>query len=317
MAPSSSTTTIRQMTTTVFLLLLLVPATQNARSIVPRTDRELLDFSLNLEYLEAEFFLHGSMGRGLDHIQPNLAGGGPPPIGARIANLSPLIRPIIMQFAYQEVGHIRAIKSTVPGFSRPLLDLSVKSFAKVINKAFGRPLFPPFNPYANDINYMIASYIIPYVGLTGYVGANPLLKSNITRKLVAGLLGVESGQDAVIRTLLYERAALRVLPYGITVARFTDKISKLRNKLGHAGVKDEGLIVPAYYLLGRGIITGNVLAGNTNSLAFSRTPKEILRIVYGSGKEHVPGGFFPKGGNGTIAKGYLRKRKLDNWPSHV
>ncbi|KAL7619255.1 hypothetical protein Lser_V15G01620 [Lactuca serriola] len=316
MAPPPSAT-IGQMITSVFLLLLLLaPVTQNAKSMLPRTDRELLEFSLNLEYLEAEFFLHGSMGRGLDHIQPGLAGGGPRPIGARIANLSPLVRNIIMQFAYQEVGHIRAIKSTVPGFSRPLLDLSVKSFAKVINKAFGRHLFPPFNPYANDLNYVLASYIIPYVGLTGYVGANPILKSNTSRKLVAGLLGVESGQDAVIRTLLYERATLIVVPYGITVAEFTHKISKLRNKLGRAGLKDEGLVVPTY-LLGRGVLTGNVLAGNTNSLAFGRTPKEILRIVYGSGKEQVPGGFFPKGGNGLIAKSYLKKKKLDDLPSLV
>lgn len=135
-------------------------------------------------------------------------------------------------------------------------------------------------------------------------------------QLVAGLLGVESGQDAVIRTLLYERATLIVVPYGITVAEFTHKISKLRNKLGRAGLKDEGLVVPTY-LLGRGVLTGNVLAGNTNSLAFGRTPKEILRIVYGSGKEQVPGGFFPKGGNGLIAKSYLKKKKLDDLPSLV
>ena len=106
--PPSSATTTSQMITTLLLLLLLAPATHGARSMLPRTDRDLLEFSLNLEYLEAEFFLHGSMGRGLDHIQPALAGGGPRPIGASIANLSPMVRNIIMQFAYQEVGHIRS-----------------------------------------------------------------------------------------------------------------------------------------------------------------------------------------------------------------
>ena len=77
----------------------------------------------------------------------------------------------------------RAIKSTVRGFPRPLLDLSTASFAKVMNSAFGRPLVPPFDPYANSINYLLASYVIPYVGLTGYVGANPLLQ-NATSKRV-------------------------------------------------------------------------------------------------------------------------------------
>lgn len=123
-------------------------------------------------------------------------------------------------------------------------------------------------------------------------------------QLVAGLLGVEAGQDAVIRALLYERALVKVLPYGFTVAEFTDKISDLRNKLGKAGLKDEGLIVPPA-LGAEGKISGNVLAGDEFSLSYGRTPEEILRIVYATGKENKPGGFYPKGAGGKIAKSYL------------
>lgn len=123
-------------------------------------------------------------------------------------------------------------------------------------------------------------------------------------QLVAGLLGVESGQDAVIRTMLYARAAHIVYPYGVTVAAFTDKISDLRNKLGKAGVKDEGLVVPKA-MGAEGQVIGNVLVGNELSLSYDRTPEEILRIVYGSGNESVPGGFYPKGADGEIAKSYL------------
>lgn len=120
-------------------------------------------------------------------------------------------------------------------------------------------------------------------------------------------MGVESGQDAVLRALLYQRAYTKVLPYGFTVAEFTNKISNLRNKLGKKGQKDEGLIVqPVQGAEGR--ISGNVLAGDQESLSFDRTPEEILRIVYGSGKENQPGGFYPKGGDGKIAKSHLAKR---------
>lgn len=123
-------------------------------------------------------------------------------------------------------------------------------------------------------------------------------------QLVAGLLGVESGQDAVIRALLYQRATLKVHPYGYTVAEFTDKISSLRNKLGRGGIKDEGLIVqPAAGAEGR--TAGNVLAGDQNSLAYDRTPEEILRIVYATGQETQSGGFYPNGASGKIAKSYL------------
>ena len=69
------------------------------------------------------------------------------------------------------------------GFPRPLLDLSTSSFAKIMDSAFGHPLHPPFDPYKNDINFLIASYVIPYVGLTGYVGANPLLRNATSKKV--------------------------------------------------------------------------------------------------------------------------------------
>lgn len=274
-------------------------------SSLPKSDIDLVEFPLNLEYFEAEFFLWGALGYGLDVVDPSLTMGGPSPIGPKLAKLSPLIRDVIAQFAYQEVGHLRAIKSTVKGFPRPLLNLTAESFATVMNSAFGRPLMPPFDPYANEINYLLASYVIPYVGLTGYVGANAKLRSARAKRLVAGLLGVESGQDAVLRTLLYERSLRKVKPYGVTVAEFTDRISILRNKLGGEGLKDEGLVVRKAFGA-EGLIRGNVLAGNKYSIAYERTPEEILRIVYGGGSESTPGGFYPKGADGSIAKSHLK-----------
>ena len=78
-----------------------------ASAAAPESDVDLLEFPLNLEYLEAEFFLFGSLGYGLDVVAPNLTEGGPPPIGARLARLENLIRDIILQFGLQEVGHLR------------------------------------------------------------------------------------------------------------------------------------------------------------------------------------------------------------------
>ncbi|KAI4338567.1 hypothetical protein MLD38_023611 [Melastoma candidum] len=275
---------------------------------VPEGDVDLLEFPLNLEYLEAEFFLHGATGFGLDWFAPDLTMGGPPPHGARLAFLDPFTRDIVMQFALQEVGHLRAIQSTVRGFPRPFLNLSAEAFSTIMNNALGRVLFPPFDPYANSINYLLASYVIPYVGLTGYVGANPKLRGAYSKRLVAGLLGVESGQDAVIRMLLYERGALPVVPYKVTVAEFTDRISNLRDRLGHGlGTKDEGLLVPRREGA-EGRIPGNVLAGDKDSLAYDRTPEEILRIVYGTSSEANPGGFYPRGANGRIARSHLARK---------
>ncbi|GKB50565.1 hypothetical protein Tco_0901318 [Tanacetum coccineum] len=102
-------------TATLFFLLFLASlATSNGQSNeLPISDEILVEFPLNLEYLEAEFYLFAALGKGLDSIQPNLTGGGPPPVGVRRANLSPLIRDIIAQFGFQEVGHVRFILTTL------------------------------------------------------------------------------------------------------------------------------------------------------------------------------------------------------------
>ncbi|KAI3695823.1 hypothetical protein L1987_78825 [Smallanthus sonchifolius] len=291
---------------TRFLIFLLISTVVNSTFNLPKSDINLLEFSLNLEFLEAEYFLFGSMGKGLDTIEPDLADGGPPPIGAQRANLSLLIKDIITQFGYQEIGHI-----------------SADSFATIMNDAFEIPLSPPFDPYAN-------ASIILFHATSSLTSASPVTSEQIQNsvalfqesrykkkvnnssisywfdQLVAGLLGVEAGQDAVIRSLLYERANEKVVPYETTVVESTQKISQLRDKLGNSGLKDEGLKVPIE-LGAEKKIQGNVLAGDEDSLAYGRTPKEIPRIVYGTGDEHAPGGFYPNGANGVIAKRYYKR----------
>ncbi|KAE9601518.1 hypothetical protein Lal_00040575 [Lupinus albus] len=264
----------------------------------PKSDVDLIEFFLNLEYLEAEFFLFGATGHGLDSFAPELAQGGPSPIGAKMANLDPLTKNVIYQFALQKIGHLRAVKRTVKGFPRPLLNISMEAFAQIMHNSAGELLDPPFNPYANFINYLFASYLIPYLSLTGYMGASPQLQNATSKKLVAGLLGAESGQAGVIQSMVDTRPRVLALPYNITVEEFENLISKQRNELGRKCLKDEGLEAP--------IFARKVYAYDKYIIPCPTTPKEILRIVYGGGDEHVPGGFFPKGAHGSIAKSYLK-----------
>ncbi|GFY90559.1 hypothetical protein Acr_07g0007560 [Actinidia rufa] len=265
---------------------------------VAEEDKDMMQFAENLEYLEAEFFLTGALGFGLDIAAPQLVMGGPPPVGARKANLDLVTQNIIKEFGYQEVGHLSFL------IARPLLNLSTQNFAKLFDGAFERELVPPFDPYRDSLSYMLGSYVIPYMGLVGYVGTNPRIIGYKTKQLLAGLLGVEAGQDAVIRTYLYERADELVKPYNYTVAEFTVRISELRNKLAMCGIKDEGIVVqPQSGAENRTV--SNVLSADSNSLSYERIPAEILRVLYDTGKENIPGGFFPQGANGNIAKGFL------------
>ena len=117
----------------------------------------------------------------------------------------------------------------MPGFPRPLLNFSAEIFSNTVDAAFLTKLNTLFDPYANSLNSLLASYLIPYVGLIGYVGTNPQLQSATAKQLVSGPFGVESGQDAVIRGLLYEGFSEKVKSYPYTVAVFTDKLSTLRS----------------------------------------------------------------------------------------
>ncbi|OAE30150.1 hypothetical protein AXG93_4295s1040 [Marchantia polymorpha subsp. ruderalis] len=303
------------------LILLLWSVPLHAAGGFTKHDKDLVAFALNLEYLEAEFFLHGALGYGLDKKAPYLAAGGPPPLGAEKAKLDPLVYDLVGQMGLQEVGHIRAIKESIGhvAFPRPRLDISKKTWAKTMDHAFNKTLSPPFDAYANSINYMLASYAIPYVGLTGYTGAAPLLIGSGAKSLVARLLGVESGQDAIIRTWLYERKSEKVKPYDFTVAEATVEISKLRNHLDHHGlmvvkgkklpfeVDDEGLVVPKE-LGAEKETSGNVLSADKNSISYQRTPEQILSVVYSSGNPKVSGGFYPDGARGEIAERYHKYR---------
>ena len=76
-----------------------------ASAAAPESDVDLLEFPLNLEYLEAEFFLFGSLGHGLDVVAPNLIEGGPPPIGVRLARLGSLVRNIIFTYAFLALSY--------------------------------------------------------------------------------------------------------------------------------------------------------------------------------------------------------------------
>ncbi|KAK9146927.1 hypothetical protein Sjap_006830 [Stephania japonica] len=241
------------------------------------SDIDPLQFALNIEHLEADFFLIGAIGKGLEDFAPELVMGGPPPVGAIKANLDDLTKDIILEFGYEEIGHLRAIKTTVGGFPRPLMDLSPQNFAKLFDEAFGFSLNPPFNPYTSSVNYMLASYIIPYMAIVGY----------------------SRGASASIR---------------LPVAEFTTRLSELRNRLANCGIKDKGIIVPPE-LGAENQTSVNMLSADYNSLSYARTPAEILRVFHGTGDEHIPGGFCPNGANG--ANGEIAKSYLSEKPSHL
>ena len=90
-----------------------------------------------------------------------------------------------------------------------------------------------FDPFANEVNFLIGAFVFEDVGVTAYHGAAPSI-TTITSKdylaAAAGNFAVEAYHAGIIRTLLFELG-----PYTQDAA---NKISNLRNSLS-----DEGSVI--------------------------------------------------------------------------
>lgn len=93
------------------LAVFLLASTAEGTADFTIQDKDTLAVALNLEYFEAEFFLFGAYGLGLDHFAAHLADNGAAPKGGEKADLDPIVRELVEQFGLQEVGHIRHVTS--------------------------------------------------------------------------------------------------------------------------------------------------------------------------------------------------------------
>ena len=100
-----------------------------------------------------------------------------------------------------------------------------------------------------------------------------------------------------------------VRPYDYTVAEFTNRISYLKNRLAKRDIKDEGISVPVQLGVENRMTSNSVLFVDYDSLSYSKTPKEILRVLYTTRDERVPDGFYPLGTNGAIASRRCTRKK--------
>lgn len=257
-------------------------------------DPAILNFALNLEYLEAAFYL-AAVGR-IDEI--NTVGGDAAitlPDGfdgtTSIAFDTPEIESYANEIAQDELNHVLFLRTALgdAASARPALDLS-NSFAGAAEAAGILPAGSgaAFNPFANELFFLHGAFIFEDVGVTAYNGAAPAVTDAATLAPAAGILAVEAYHAGQIRTLLYAARDTVAIPGGDglteqTVQEVVQKISDLRASVG--GGSDQGIVVDG---------AANINPTDENSVAFARTPTQILNIVY-LGDAGAPGGFYPSG----------------------
>ena len=265
-------------------------------------DIAILEFALNLEYLEAEFYLRAVTGNGLP---VNLIGPSPGPVtgGGPVPFASSLVQAYAKEIADDEMKHVAFLRAAVTALSgsvigRPALDLST-SFTTLASIA---GLGSTFNAYADDTSFLLAAYVFEDVGVTAYHGAASLITNKAILDKAAGILGTEAYHAGLVRTVLFAQGA----------ADQTQAISNVRATLdGTAGtqnIDDRGVGTttnPSISLVSNSL-NGSLAGGfpspqppGDNAIAYERTTRQVLNIVYGA-QNATHGLFFPNGLNGII-----------------
>lgn len=250
------------------------------------SDAAVLNFALNLEYLEAEFYLRAVFGTGLDVGQ--IGGSGPVGRvtgGRKVEFSTPLAQQYAEEIANDERGHVRFLRTALgeAKVSRPRIDLR-RSFATAAAAAgLVRP-GAPFDVFANEDNFLLGAFLFEDVGVTAYKAAAPLLANRALLEAVAGILAAEAYHAGLVRTVL--------LGKGLEVP--AGAISDARAGLDGAGGLDQGIVDAQ----GR----ANIVPTDADGIPFSRSAGQVLNIAYLNAEAVSAGGFFPAGVHGEITR---------------
>jgi hypothetical protein len=268
----------------------------NANAQAGPTDPEILNFALNLEYLEASFYAYAVTGAGLPASLMSGAGTPGTVIPGQKVDFTgdPLAGAYAAEIARDELEHVTFLRTALgsAAVAMPALDVGGTSpsgaFSVAAQAAGVIAAGQVFNPYANPTNFLIGAFIFEDVGVTAYKGAAPLITNKTYLEAAAGILAAEAYHAGLIRTVLFARGMTAPSIY-TTV----QQISDARDSLDNSTDEDQGIT-------GATAGSSNIVPLDANGLAFSRSYDDVLNIVYLNKGAVTQGGFFPAGVNGTL-----------------
>lgn len=267
------------------------------------TDADILNFALNLEYLEAEFYLYATTGSGLPaNLRTGAGTQGTVTPGAQVTFTDRVVGQYAREIAADELAHVRFLRRELgsAAVAEPAVDVGFGPTSAFSNAARAAGLIgagAAFNPYANDETFLLGAFIFEDVGVTAYKGAAPLLTSKIYLEAAAGILAAEAYHAGLVRTILYRKGLSTPAPT-LDLIGATEAISKLRDDADNSVDTDQGIRGTGTGITG----TSNIVPTDANGIAYSRTAGDVLNIVYLTPTQATSGGFFPSGvNNGNAA----------------
>jgi hypothetical protein len=248
------------------------------------TDAAILNFALNLEYLEAEYYNFAVTGQSITAQNVGISGSGSQgDVTIKASSMVPFQTTAIQQYAreiaYDERNHVAFLRGAIAAAggkpaARPAIDL-LHSF-DTLARAAG--LGGKFDPFASEENFLIGAFIFEDVGVTAYHGAAGAISNKAYLSAAAGIMAVEAYHASEVRTLLYQM--------GTKTRSAAASISSLRDKLAGSSA-DQSIVVESQ---------ANIVPSDSNGIAFSRSPRQIASIVFGAAGANK-GLFFPDGLN--------------------
>ncbi|WP_394664236.1 ferritin-like domain-containing protein [uncultured Sphingomonas sp.] len=265
------------------------------------TDTDILNFALNLEYLEAQFYAYAANGTGLPANQLTGTGTqGAVTGGQQVAfGDDRIVQAYAREIAADEAAHVAFLRTALgsAAVAQPAINISGDANGPFTAAALAAGVITSgtFNPYSSPNAFLLGAYIFEDVGVTAYKGASPLISSKTFLQAAAGILAVEAYHAAIVRTTLYGRGYDPTNPQSGLIDA-AGKISALRDSVDGSTKLDEGIAQTTV----NGQLVSNIVPLDTSGIAFSRTPGQVLNIVYLNKAAATLGGFFPNGVNGTL-----------------
>ncbi len=228
---------------------------------------DVVQFALNLEYLEAEFYSVATTGKTLAERGYNYGGAPTTTMYGKVnfANSAILTGQVAADIADDELNHVLLLRSALSGLNitpvdKPAINLDALA-------SLGASL-------KNEMTFLVLARIFEDIGVTAYSGGSTYL-SGAVLQIAARILAVEGQHAGDIR--------LQIARLGIATS------------INGGGLDGADVLPPPS---GKDYFS----TSTSNGLCAVRTPGEVLYLAYGVpfGGALSGGGFFPNGTNGTI-----------------
>ncbi len=222
---------------------------------------DVLNFALNLEYLEASFYLYATTGNGLSATDMGTGTGlGTVMGGAMVTDFTPTVKAIAQQIASDEQTHVEILLKALGSAAVPMPNINLAALGTVNNMKL----------------FLLVARAFEDTGVSAYLGgAGYLASSTSTLQVAAQILAIEAYHASNIRQ--------NIIQMGLTAMdKATDSMDVPTSAIDSTTSTNQ-------YFCEKG------------GLAIVRTPQQVLNIVYANpGAGITSGGFYPNGLNGTI-----------------